>query len=281
LSRPPLVGRSVVVTRTRAQASGLMQRLSDLGADVVELPVIAIEDPSDGGRALAGGVDDLVSGRYEWVVVTSSNAVDRLLAELGDRAVPPTVRWAAVGPGTALALEAAGRTVDLVPARSVADALAEAFPLAEPGGPVAVLFPRAETVRGALAEGLVAKGWRVDGVEAYRTVAGDPSAEAVRAAVRADAVAFTSSSTVQRTLELLGQGGVPAVVVTIGPVTSASARSAGLSVAAEAHPHTIDGLVEAVVQALKATTTATDPHRAGPLRQQPAPPRPAGQDHQQ
>ncbi len=274
-----------MVTRTRAQASGLVQRLSDLGADVVELPVIAIEDPVDGGRALAGGVEGLVSGRYEWVVMTSSNAVGRLLAELGDRSVPSTVQWAAVGPGTARALEEAGRTVDLVPARSVADALAEAFPHAGPAGqrgPAAVLFPRAETVRGALAEGLVAKGWRVDEVEAYRTVAGDPSAEAVRSAGRADAVAFTSSSTVQRTIDLLGEGGVPAVVVTIGPVTTASARSAGLSVAAEAHPHTVDGLVAAVVEAL-GSTAATGPPHAGSLRRQPPrqQPPPVAQDHQQ
>ncbi len=90
----------------------------------------------------------------------------------------------------------------------------------------------------------------VDEVVAYRTVAGDPSPEALDAAGRADAVAFTSSSTVERAIELLGPGRMPPVVVTIGPVTSATARSAGLTVAAEAHPHTIEGLVEAVVAAL-------------------------------
>ena len=208
-----------------------------------------------------------------------------LLAELGDRPVPPTVRWAAVGPGTARALEAAGHRADLVPTRSVADALAEAFPPAGPSGagePGAVLFPRAETVRGALAEGLRAKGWRVDEVETYRTVAGDPSAGAVDAAGRADAVAFTSSSTVQRTLDLLGAAGVPAVVVTIGPVTTASARSAGLAVAAEARPHTIEGLVEAVVEALGAAVRAPSPRRAGPLRpSRSQPPSPVGQEHRE
>ena len=70
------------------------------------------------------------------------------------------------------------------------------------------------------------------------------------AAGRADAIAFTSSSTVERAVELLGPGGVPPVVVSIGPVTSGSARAAGLQVTAEASPHTIGGLVEAVVEAL-------------------------------
>jgi uroporphyrinogen-III synthase len=265
LTVPPLDGRSVVVTRTRAQASGLADRLSGLGAEVVELAVIAVVDPADGGEALGRAVDRLAAGAYQWVALTSANAVTRLLAELGDRVVPPSTRWAAVGTGTARALEAGGRPVDLVPDVSVAAALARSFPGAGPrvpgGGGTAghstgghstgtVLFPRAETVRGTLAAGLEAKGWLVDEVVAYRTVAGNPSPEALDAAGRADAVAFTSSSTVERARELMGSRRLPPVVVTIGPVTSATARSAGMTVAAEAHPHTVEGLVEAVVSAL-------------------------------
>jgi uroporphyrinogen-III synthase len=112
------------------------------------------------------------------------------------------------------------------------------------------LFPRAESVRGVLASGLRAKGWVVDEVVAYRTVAGTPEPDAVAAASRADAVAFTSSSTVERTVELLGADNIPAVVVSIGPVTSASVVAAGLAVTVEAIEHTIDGLVAAVVTAL-------------------------------
>jgi uroporphyrinogen-III synthase len=259
----------VVVTRTRDQAPALVARLQSLGAEVVELPVIAVEDPVDGGRALGEAADRLVSGRYRWVACTSSNAVTRLAAALGDRAVPASVRWAAVGSGTARSLEEAGRSVDLVPERSVSEALAAAFPaVGSPGpdGPATVLFPRAETVRGTLADGLRAKGWSVDEVVAYRTVAGDPPDGAVDAAGRADAVAFTSSSTVARALDLLGVDGLPPRVVTIGPVTSASARSAGLSVSAEARPHTIDGLVDAVVAAFAGSpgTTGGDvPRRHG------------------
>ena len=252
MSALPLSGRSVVVTRTRDQASALVEQLQALGAEVVELPVIAIEDPVDDGRALAAAADRLVAGRYRWVACTSSNAVARLAAALGDRAVPAPVRWAAVGSGTARSLEEVGRPVDLLPERSVSEALASAVPPAGPpgpDGPATVLFPRAETVRGTLADGLRAKGWSVDEVVAYRTVAGEPPDSAVEAAARADAVAFTSSSTVVRALDLLGVDGLPPLVVSIGPVTSASARSAGLTVAAEARPHTIDGLVEAVVAA--------------------------------
>jgi uroporphyrinogen III methyltransferase / synthase len=245
----PLAGRRVVVTRSRAQASSLVDRLTALGAIAVELPVIAIEDAADGGAGLAAAASRLTEGAYEWVAFTSANAVGRLLDALGPRRPPEGVRWAAVGSGTARALTAGGFPPDLVPTSSVSDQLAEAFPSAPATGG-AVLFPRAETVRGALAEGLGAKGWSVDEVVAYRTVAGAPDARAVAEARGAEAVAFTSSSTVDRTIELLGAEGVPPVVVTIGPVTSASARAAGLAVAVEATEATIDGLAAAVVSAL-------------------------------
>jgi len=276
MSASPLSGRSVVVTRARSQGSALADQLAGLGATVVELPVIDIQDPADGGAALSAAVDRLVAGSYRWVAFTSSNAVSRLLVALGDRAVPTGLRWAAVGSGTARALTEGGFRPDLVPEVSVSDALAEAFPVAgpgdcrpQPGGadqPGAVLFPRAEEVRGALGRGLRDKGWRVDEVVAYRTVAGRPGPDQMAAAGRADAIAFTSSSTVERTIELLGPDGIPPVVVSIGPVTSGTARGAGLEVTAEASPHTIGGLVDAVVGAL-AGRAPTGPTRSGARRQ--------------
>ncbi len=245
----PLAGRTVVVTRTRAQASVLADRLIGLGAAVVELPVIAIEGPADGGAGLERAAHRLASGAYQWVVLTSSNAVEPLVDRLGDRSVPEAVRWAVVGPGTAGALEGAGYPVELVPPQSVAEALVELFPWAGPDGGT-VLFPRAEAAREVVAAGLRAKGWLVDEVVAYRTVTGRPSPGTIAEAVRADAVAFTSSSTVSRAIELLGVGRLPRTIITIGPMTSQTARSAGLEVAAEADPHSIDGLAAAVVAAL-------------------------------
>jgi len=247
----PLAGRTVVATRSRAQTSALVDRLQALGATVVELPVIAIEDAADGGAGLAEAADRLVAGAYSWVAFTSANAVSRFLAALEGRAVPATVQWAAVGSATARCLAEGGFAPTLVPGEAVSDALAEAFPSAgQSGAGSTVLFPRAETVRGALVAGLEAKGWMVDDVVAYRTVAGDPDPGSIVAAGTADAIAFTSSSTVERTVALLGVDGVPPVVVSIGPVTSASARAEGLEVAAEAIDSNIDGLVGAVVSAL-------------------------------
>jgi uroporphyrinogen-III synthase len=232
--------------------------LADLGASVVELPVIAIEGPVDGGVALTAAAGRVAAGEYDWVVVTSSNAVSRMVDALGGRPPPAATRWAAVGRSTARALMERGIVPDLVPAVAVSDALVEVFPAAAPAGTApgrgtrepAVLFARAERVRDVVASGLAAKGWKVDEAVAYRTVAGDPDPAAVESARTADAVAFTSSSTVERTVELLGVSGVPPVVASIGPVTSASARAAGLEVTVEAVEHTLDGLVAALAAAL-------------------------------
>jgi uroporphyrinogen-III synthase len=221
---------------------------------VVELPVIAVEDAPDGGHALSHAADQATAGAYDWLVFTSTNAAARFLARLDDRPVPRDTRWAAVGPGTAATLARGGHPADLVPATSVSEALVEELPgpPTGTGGPTSgrILFPRAESVRGVLTSGLRAKGWEVDEVVAYRTVAGSPEPDAVAAASRAHAVAFTSSSTVERTVELLGIDKVPPVVVSIGPITSASVVAAGLAVTVEATEHTIDGLVAAVVTAL-------------------------------
>jgi uroporphyrinogen-III synthase len=254
----PLTGRTVVVTRARAQASSLVARLTDLGADVVELPVIAIEDPDDAGAALVAAADRALTGDYEWVVVTSANAVVRLIDVLDGRAMPASTRWAAVGTSTAKSLMVRGVVPDLVPEQAVSDALVEVFPVAAwpasaPGHPTGerrVLFVRAERVRDVVVPGLTQKGWRVDEAVAYRTVAGAVDPDAVARATAADAVAFTSSSTVERTVDLLGPDGVPRVIVSIGPVTSEAVTGAGLEVTAEAEPHTLDGLVVAVVTAL-------------------------------
>ncbi|HEX2273275.1 MAG TPA: uroporphyrinogen-III C-methyltransferase, partial [Acidimicrobiales bacterium] len=114
----PLFGRRVVVTRARAQASGLADRLRALGAEVVPVPTIEIADPSDGGMALAGAAARVRD--YHWVAFTSANAVERFFARLHDARALGDTQVAAVGPATADALSARGVVADLVPRRSLA-----------------------------------------------------------------------------------------------------------------------------------------------------------------
>jgi uroporphyrinogen III methyltransferase / synthase len=246
----PLFGRRIVVTRAREQASELRARLEILGAEVVELPSIAIEPVGFTMPPLDG---------YGWLVLTSANGVhalfDRGLAPAGldTRALAP-VRVAAMGPGTAAALEARGLRPDLVPERFVAEALVDAFPAPATHGE-RVLLARAEQARDVLPAGLAERGYAVDVLTLYRTVAAEPD-PAVVEAVRAggvDAITFTSSSTVSNFCDIVGVVPEPQpLVASIGPVTSKTAVDRGLRVGVEAEEHTLDGLVAALLGELGA-----------------------------
>ena len=243
----PLFGRRVVVTRAREQASDLVERLHRFGAETIELPAITIDEPDDGGAELRECAAWLSRGDFEWVVFTSANAADRFCALLRDaREFGPT-RVAAIGPGTADALRRFGVEPDLVPERFVAESLVDAFP----SGKGKVLLPRAAVARDVLVTGLATKGWAMTVVSAYRTRAVEPSASALAEAAKADAITFTSSSTVTNFVQVAGLDAIPPVVVCIGPVTAATARESGLTVDVVAEEHTIEGVVQAVIAALE------------------------------
>lgn len=250
----PLFGRTIVVTRAREQASELRVTLEGLGADVVELPSIQLQ-PVD------FTIGDVAA--YEWVVFTSANGVEHfftrgLHASGRDTRALASTRVAAIGPGTARALERHGVRADLVPARFVAESLLEAFPPPAAGSSGRVLLARAETARDVLPAGLRESGYAVDVLAVYRTVAVEPDRDAV-ARVRAgavDAVTFTSSSTVHGFCDAIGEfepGAGQPLVVSIGPVTSAAARACGLRVDVEATAHDLDGVVAALLAALRSS----------------------------
>jgi uroporphyrinogen III methyltransferase/synthase len=215
---------------------------------VLELPAVAI-----------GPVDFALPplDRYRWLVFTSANGVTAffesgLAADGRDARALAGLRLAVIGPGTAAALAARGLRADLVPERFVAESLLDSFPAPAADGE-RVLLARAEQARDVLPEGLSERGYEVDVLAVYRTVAAEPDPTAVER-VRGgdvDALTFTSSSTVTNLCDLLD--GVPApqpLVVSIGPVTSKTAMQRGLRVDVEAREHTIDGLVDALLRAL-------------------------------
>jgi uroporphyrinogen III methyltransferase/synthase len=248
LERRPLHGSSVVVTRARAQASGLSATLAALGADVVELPVIRIVPLVDSPR-VREAVHSIHA--YALVCLTSPNGARLLFEALGaagrDARALAGATVAAIGPGTAAVLAGQGLRPDVVPARSVAEALVEALADLEVAGRP-VLVARAAEARDVLPQALRERGAEVDVVALYETVREDPDPAAIEAARRADYVTFTSSSTVRNFLAAV-PGGVPegARVVSIGPVTSEAAREAGIRVDVEAERHDLDGLVEALL----------------------------------
>lgn len=247
--RRPLSGRTVAVTRARAQASGLAAALRALGADVVETPVIRI-------RELPGPAPEL-SG-YDLLCLTSPNGVNALFARLreagADARALADVTVAAIGPGTARQLAAHGISADIVPERFVAEGLVEA--LAEI--PVKrALVARAAVARDVLPDALRARGAEVDVLALYETVLEPLDERSREALAAADYVTFTSSSTVTNLLEAGGLGGTEAGheadagrrprLVSIGPVTSATLRKHGFEPDVEATRHDIDGLLEALI----------------------------------
>ncbi|HEX6206041.1 MAG TPA: uroporphyrinogen-III C-methyltransferase [Solirubrobacterales bacterium] len=248
LERRPLHGRRVVVTRARAQASGLATTLRGLGAEVVELPAIRIEPriETDEVRKVAGAL-----GIYELVCLTSPNGVRLLFEAMESAGVDARalagVTVAAIGPGTARALAERGVLADVIPERFVAEGLIEALEDTEVAG-ARVLVARAAEARDVLPDALRERGAEVEVVALYETVREQPSDDEIEAAQGADYVTFTSSSTVTNLTEALGDRFPKgARIVSIGPITSETVRAAGLEVDVEAERHDVDGLLAALL----------------------------------
>jgi uroporphyrinogen-III synthase len=250
----PLAGRTVMVTRPRAQAQDLATSLRERGARVLVAPAIRIVAAPR--TALDRAARDVAGGRYRWVVLTSRSGVEAVLGRLqamglGPEAVRAAV--AAVGEGTAEALRVHGIQPAVVPGEFTTAALGAAMPR----GTGAVLLARADIAPDGLEQALERKGWQPVRVDAYRTEFARRLPAAAERALRdgtVDAVTFTSASTVEGFAALAG-GALAAAphpprVVCIGPVTARAARRAGFRVHRTASPHTIEGLVAAVDRAL-------------------------------
>jgi uroporphyrinogen III methyltransferase/synthase len=234
LEARPLHGRTVAVTRARAQAGELAARLRALGASVVEAPAI---------RVVPLDVQLPDPQTYDLLCVTSPNGAERLFDHLRDARDLAGVTVAAIGPGTARALRAHGIEPDVVPERAVAEGLVEAL--------AGIRFERALIARAAggrdvLPDALRERGAEVDVVALYETVA-EPLDDATReAAAAADYLLFTSASSVRFFAAAGGSLSGP-LLVSIGPSTSAELRAHGAEPDLEADPHTPDGLIAALL----------------------------------
>jgi len=248
----PLLGKRIVVTRTRKQASVLSDKLRALGAHVIEMPTIRIEPPSD-LREFAEIVQD--AHTYDWIVFTSANGVEaffNVFFKLYDDAREiGGVRIAAIGPATAQRVKDFHLHVDLQPDEFVAEAVAREFKKQESIENLRILLVRAEKARDVLPRELSAAGAIVDEAFAYRTVPETRDTSGARRQLAqdgADLITFTSSSTIENFLAL----GLPwpkgMRIASIGPITSKTARDQGLKVDIEARRHDIDGLVLAVME---------------------------------
>ncbi len=235
----------MLVTRAAEQADELCSLLVDAGFHAEAVPVMRL-DP----LLSTAQLDRLAAAtpEYDVVVFTSANAASMLLSRAG----PPAATIAfAIGPGTAAAARRHGWSVRPLPEQFVAESLAELISSEDLTGR-RVLLPRAAGARPLLPERLRQLGARVDVVELYRMVPEQGSAPKLRQALadpRLDWVTFTSGSTVECFLSVAGEYGAGGTwrSVCIGPVTAETARSRGLRVDLVARPHSLGGLVRALV----------------------------------
>jgi uroporphyrinogen-III synthase len=253
----PLAGRRIVITRAERQSGGLRERLERQGAEVLLLPTIEIVPP-ESYEPLDSALRE--AKQFGWLVVTSSNAVRVITERVAELALPTEslghLRCAAVGPSTAEAMRALGLAVETVPERYVGEALAAA--LADRVRGQNVLLVRAAVARDVVPDALTAAGAALTVVDAYRTIIPADAVERAKAIFDAaslpDAAVFTSGSTVTHLLDVLREARLifprEVACVSIGPVTSAALREAGLVVSAEAETASLDGLIDACMRLL-------------------------------
>lgn len=253
--RRPLFGQRIVVTRTREQASQLSSQLQELGAEVLEIPTIRVEEPENKSDLMDAM---LALGEYDWIVFTSPNGVSAFFnyffKGFDDIRALGNLRIAAVGPATAVKLKELHLRVDAMPAEYLASEITEAISNFESVNNLRILLMRAEIANEELPRELEKLGAIVDDVACYRTV---PETEDQNGAAErlleggADWVTFTSSSTVENfhrrfDLSKLRQQFPKMRVASIGPETSKTLKRLGITPEAEAREHNIAGLVKSM-----------------------------------
>ncbi|MBW2239354.1 MAG: uroporphyrinogen-III C-methyltransferase [Deltaproteobacteria bacterium] len=252
----PLIGKCIVVTRAREQASDLVKRLSDLGAECLECPTIKVSPPED-VKPLDRAIENLSS--YDWLIFTSVNGVnfffERLFQKNKDVRALKDIHTAVIGPATEKRLFDFGLKSDIVPESYRAESVVKAFAGKDVTGKK-ILLPRAKEARPVLPLELKKMGAAVDEVTAYRTHAVKDNADVLSARLKErsiDMITFTSSSTAKNfhalfpneDLKDLMQG---VTIASIGPVTADTARDLGFDVHIVAESYTIPGLCQAILK---------------------------------
>jgi porphobilinogen synthase len=254
----PLRGMTVLIARSHERGDRLATLIVAAGGQAIVAPLteqVTVTGPDR--RVLDDTMSEALAGGFDWVIVTSVNAVQALLATPGltdaiaDRVVEParTLQWAAVGPGTARALANAGIAVNLVPRNHSADGLLAEWPALPASGRSRVLLPLGDRARATLERGLATRGFEPVRVTAYRTIPcpAPPSVATAWAAGEFNAVALTSGSVVRELAEQLGVR-QDVVAVAIGEPTREAAVNVGQPVGAIARSADDAGLLQALLR---------------------------------
>lgn len=253
----PLMGKRIVVTRSREQASDLVQRLTELGAECIECPTIRVVPP-DSWEPLDQAIQKL--HEYQWVIFTSVNGVHyffQRLFHLGkDCRSLGNIKTAAIGPATSQKLFQFGLKTDILPKTYQAESVIEAFQHEIIKGQT-ILLPRAKEARSILPDELSKMGAIVHDIQAYKTIQDLDAAPMLLEELEnnpIDMITFTSSSTVKNFNALLPEEPQRSrlmkniIVASIGPITTQTAKDLGFDVHLTAETFTIPGLCDAIVR---------------------------------
>lgn len=257
-----LEGKQVLVTGTPALRESLRDAFTRFGATVTDQPTISIV-PTDNVQALDAAVQSMQSGTYDWVFVTSENAVDAVARGLATPVVPDATRIAAVGTQTRRALRERGIEVEIAP---IQDQRAAGLLVALDDGKLdlagsRVLCLLGKRARNELPDGLRTRGANVDVVEAYRTEDVTVPERRVLELIRAgkiDVVTFGSPSSVESLVRMLGVDLAAlsgACLVAIGPTTARAMNAFDLTAHVVATVPDAGGLVRSVSEYLTGSAT--------------------------
>ncbi len=251
----PLFGKNFILTRAAGQISQLAEKLSSAGGTCFSIPTIEFAPPTDDYRSLDDAIAQLSA--FSWLIFTSVNGVQSFFHRLHaihhlDSRALANCQIATIGSATAKALRQFGLKADLIPATFTAEGLLKdlqprLFPNSQ------ILLVRAEKARPILPEQLQKAGHLLHVAIAYRTLPATANKEYLLTTLqnkKIDMLTFTSSSTVENFLTILGQENQyllqDIAIATIGPITAQTCREHGLTVTCSAKPHTISALVEVI-----------------------------------
>lgn len=250
--------RTVLLTRPQKQTAALAKKLKRHGFRVLLFPTIQIKPPQS-FKPLDACLKRIE--RYDWIIFTSVNGVayfyKRLKKIYGKNKPVMKARIAALGPATAQKVKALGFKVNLIPRNYVAESLVEHFRKMPSLGGARILLPRAARARALLPQELKKMGAKITVVSAYQTVTPLHQTQHIHRflkKIKAGFLVFTSSSTVENFVGILGRQNARRLarqnqLVSIGPITSKTAKKLGLKISFEAAEHTTEGILKTLLNA--------------------------------
>lgn len=274
----PLTGKKIVLTRARHQINQSSDQLRLYGAIPIAIPTIEISDPPDSSiiekifaeKVVTAGTGELIEAthlQYEWIIFTSANGVSSFMRYVADwirnnnlesleiekaqTLLFANVKFASIGSATALAMTEYGLHCQVSATDFVSEGLLEKFQVIKPASSQEfkgrILLPRAAKARNILPDTLRKMGWVVDDVPVYQTIMPKVEPGSRDLLSTADAIVFTSSSTVTHFFQMFGKEHLPEVVVSIGPITTQTILENGLTPSIEASPSSVKGIVSGLL----------------------------------